>query len=378
MHSLNQWFDAIENLHEVEIASPDATAEVYQRTVDEAVEVFSCDIARLAVVTDGQLIPTASSSDEPLSKCDPIPVTTGYAGQTYKSGEAFRIDDLTNTRSTVQSTTADEMKHVDTEQPRHRALLSVSIGDRGILQLFATEPAAFTTKDETLADRFANQVQIVLDNVETETELRQERDQFEEFASVVSHELRNPLQILRGTLDSIAKTDDLDHIERGYRALDRMETIIDELLILARQGERTWKTETVSIGKVVEQCWKTVKTYDGTLVIDTELQIVADPDSLRHFFENLLRNAVEHGGEDVTVTVGELNDGFYVADDGPGIPSTKREAIFEYGYSTTSDGTGLGLAIVETIATEHGWTVTVTNGEDGGARFELCDVELVE
>ena len=60
--------------------------------------------------------------------------------------------------------------------------------------------------------------------------------------------------------------------------------------------------------------------------------------------------------------------GFAVADDGPGIPADDRDRVFESGY-TTGDGTGLGLAIVKTIAEAHGWTVSVTESDAGGARF---------
>ena len=83
-------------------------------------------------------------------------------------------------------------------------------------------------------------------------------------------------------------------------------------------------------------------------------------------------------GVTVTVTVGALDDGFYVADDGPGIPPEEREAVFESGYSTGGSGTGLGLSIVEQVAREHGWTVDLEEGADGGARFEFAGVEFVD
>ena len=102
--------------------------------------------------------------------------------------------------------------------------------------------------------------------------------------------------------------------------------------------------------------------------------------SLRRLLENLLRNAVEHGGDDVRVTVGPLaeGDGFYVADDGLGIPEEKREGVFESGYSTGSGGAGLGLSIVDGIADAHGWTIEVGESESGGARFEMSDVVVVD
>jgi signal transduction histidine kinase len=92
-------------------------------------------------------------------------------------------------------------------------------------------------------------------------------------------------------------------------------------------------------------------------------------------FENLFRNAVEHAGDDVTITVGTLDGGFYVDDDGPGIPEDERDRVFEAGYSTGEAGTGFGLSIVRDVVEAHGWDIRVVEGADGGARFEITGVE---
>ena len=77
----------------------------------------------------------------------------------------------------------------------------------------------------------------------------------------------------------------------------------------------------------------------------------------------------------MSVTVGTLGDGFFVEDDGPGIPAADREQIFESEY-TTGDGTGLGLRIVRDIVDAHGWDISVRDGSTGGARFEITGVEV--
>ena len=79
----------------------------------------------------------------------------------------------------------------------------------------------------------------------------------------------------------------------------------------------------------------------------------------------------------MTVRIGDLPDdaGFYVADDGPGIPEADRETVFDAGHSTNEDGTGFGLSIVQGIVEAHGWDIRVTEGDDGGARFEITGVE---
>jgi signal transduction histidine kinase len=104
-----------------------------------------------------------------------------------------------------------------------------------------------------------------------------------------------------------------------------------------------------------------------------EFTVVGDESRVRQLFENLFRNAIEHAGEDVTVTVGVLDngDGFYIADDGPGIPDEDRDRVFDSGYTTIEDGSGLGLVTVQRIVDAHNWSVTVTDSNDGGARFEI-------
>jgi signal transduction histidine kinase len=116
-----------------------------------------------------------------------------------------------------------------------------------------------------------------------------------------------------------------------------------------------------------------VQTTSLSIEPEFDLSVAADPERPQQLFENLFRNSVEHGGTDVTITVGALeeDEGFYVADDGPGIPEEKRDEIFEAGYTTASDGTGFGLAIVAEIAEAHGWEITATESAEGGARFEI-------
>ena len=102
--------------------------------------------------------------------------------------------------------------------------------------------------------------------------------------------------------------------------------------------------------------------------------MLADRSRLKQLLENLFRNAVAHNGDDVHVTVGDTADGFYVADDGVGVPPDDRDRIFESGYTTDADGCGLGLPIVRDIADAHGWDVTVAESTAGGARFEFTGV----
>jgi PAS domain S-box-containing protein len=207
--------------------------------------------------------------------------------------------------------------------------------------------------------------------------LERQKERLEEFASIVSHDLRNPLNVARSRTRLAREDCDTEHLDHVNRAHDRMESLIDDLLTLARHGEDVGKLETVDLAALVERCWADTPTADATLAVETAQSIRADRSRLRQLFQNLFSNSVEHGGEAVTVTVGALDDGFYVADDGPGIPETERDSIFEAGYSTADDGTGFGLRIVEQVADAHGWTVGVVESEAGGASFEVRGVEFV-
>jgi len=212
----------------------------------------------------------------------------------------------------------------------------------------------------------------VTDRVERERQLRQQNQRLDEFASVISHDLRNPLNVAQGRATLLAEEAESDHLEPLLNALDRMEAIVEDTLTLARQGDTITSTEPVSLTDLVGKCWATVDSGDATIEIIDEVTFEGDPDRLRHVFENLFRNAVEHGSSDVTVRVGSHGEqGIYVEDDGPGIPADERESVFEAGHSSAKGGTGFGLTIVKRIVEAHGWELAVTDGTAGGARFEI-------
>ena len=209
-----------------------------------------------------------------------------------------------------------------------------------------------------------------------ETALERQNDRLDSFASIVSHDLRNPLNVAQGRVELARDASgDAANLDAALDALDRMESIVERTLALAREGETVGDPERVDLAEVVADSWSTVDTADATLSVETEREVLADPDRLRNLFENLMRNAVDHAGSDVSIRVADLSDGFFVEDDGPGIDSAVADSLFEPGESGTAGNTGFGLAIVQEIATAHGWTVAATTGEDGGARFEVRGVD---
>ena len=224
---------------------------------------------------------------------------------------------------------------------------------------------------------------------ERQRTLERQNERLREFAGVVSHDLRNPLNVAQGRLKLARAECDSEHLDNVAAAIERSNRLIDDLLTLASSGDEVTETASLDLGAVVDGCWQNVPTDGATLVVRSEQTVVADRGRLEQLLENLVRNAVEHAfpqsevsldaaegdASDLTVTVGALEDGFYVEDTGPGIPPEERDDVFKGGYSTAADGTGFGLRIVRQIAEAHGWTVTVADGEHGGARFEVRGIE---
>lgn len=204
-----------------------------------------------------------------------------------------------------------------------------------------------------------------------ERELVRQNKDLEAFASLVSHDLRNPLTVAQLRTELLQKEDENSHLLAIAEALARMEVIIEQTLALARQGDTTGEIESVTLTEIVDRSWTMVETREATVEIVDDVALKCDPDRLQHLFENLFRNAVEHAGEAVTIRVGGQNGGIYVEDDGPGIDETRREAILEPGHSSASGGAGFGLTIVKRVVEAHGWEIRVLTGSDGGTRFEI-------
>jgi len=222
-------------------------------------------------------------------------------------------------------------------------------------------------------ERYVGFQRDVTERVNRKRELKRQNQRLDEFASIVAHDLRNPLSVARGRLEMGRETGDDEHFEAIAGAHDRMNQLIEDILMLAREGRTVIEADECLLAAVAGRAWSLVETGDATLEFEGVTRITASEGRLCELFENLFRNAIEHGGEDVSVRVGPLDDsGFYVADDGLGIPPDDREEVFETDYTTADEGTGFGLAIVTQIADAHDWETRVTESDEGGARFEFA------
>lgn len=360
--------DAIKALHDVAIAiqTEETVEAVCERTVSAAADILEfklCTVLR----RDGEwLVPVATSEDAPPDGSRPMRLDQGLAGETYQAGTSQVIGEVT---------TADE---TDPAKESYQSGLSIPIGNHGVFQAVSTDADAFDEVDIELAELLISHTVTALDRIERERDLQRQNERLDQFASVVSHDLRNPLHVASARLELAAEESDSPHLEAVADSHERMEQLIDDLLTFARTGSDAIDRTPVDPSRLTDVCWRTLKREGATLVVETDRRVRADPDRLRQLLENLLVNALEHGGTEVSVTVGTLEDGFYVEDDGPGIPDADRGHVFDAGYSTTEEGTGFGLSIVQQVAEAHGWDIRVTEGSEGGARFEITGVEFVE
>jgi len=211
-------------------------------------------------------------------------------------------------------------------------------------------------------------------------EASRHEERIERLTSDLSHDIKTPLSVAQGHLELL--TDEVDDDARDRLdtiddALDRSLELVAEFRTLIETGASVHDPERTPLDELVADAWASAAPETATLAVDGDLgSVLADRKRLRRLFENLFSNSVEHAGDDVTVTVGTLPDGFYVADDGPGIPDGKRDRVFDAGYSSRGRSHGSGLAIVEQIVDAHGWEIELTVSTAGGARFEFSGIRL--
>jgi signal transduction histidine kinase len=206
-----------------------------------------------------------------------------------------------------------------------------------------------------------------------------------QLAASISHEVRNPLAILRSTIQNLEEdAGSAEDIRRSCAFLrdeiDRLGRVTGSILGLARPvvprpgrvraGELFERVKLLQPLEVREKELRLeIRDASGTTEID------ADGDLLGQALLGLVTNAAQAAPERGRVTLeARASDGeisLSVSDDGPGIPPVDRERIFEPFYSTRRDGHGLGLAVVRQIARAHGARVEVGEGEGGGARVSI-------
>ncbi len=205
------------------------------------------------------------------------------------------------------------------------------------------------------------------------------------FTSDVSHELRTPLMVLASSCELLLENPHLDQrgraqVERIARACEEMRELVQTFLMLARaQREDASMSPQQSVRQIADgllNLWREPIEAKGLKLIfePGDPQDTGYNATLLHaVMGNLLRNAL-HYTEDGFIRLTLTATGFTVEDSGVGIPEDKREAMFEpfvRGSEKRGEGLGLGLSLVQRICENQGWSVSLTNMEPNGCRFEV-------
>ena len=381
-----------------ELHAADSVEQVCTTVVETAEEILDLPLTGVWMRADGdRALEPAAVSERGRELLDPPTFRPGesLAWAVHETGEPRWYDRV------------HEQEAVHNESTLIRSEMIVPIGERGVLLSGSRDSGAFDDADVRLLELLATSAEAALRRTERERELKRQNERLDRFAGVVGHDLRNPLAVATANLETARETGEDEPLDTAAWALDRVERLLEDLRRLASEGESVSGTQQVNLREVAEAAWSTADVGDARLDLGDDVTLSADPGRLRQLLENLLHNAVEHSSTSpasqarqdavehsstspqqatdavehsstaersdgpVSVTVGAFEGGFYVADDGPGIPPARRETVFDPGVTTAADGTGFGLAIVREIAEAHGWTVSVTESESGGARFEI-------
>lgn len=369
----------IESIHAIstEMKTADSREEVYEYVIMAVEDILDISVCTITEQQDGYLLTQAVGSGMELEDYYEevsLENADSAAAETYKTNETLLFSDITDSEYQAASS-------------EYQSIISVPLGEWGVFQAATTEQEAFDQTDRRLIELLANAAEAALDRLSREHELERRaaelelrNERLDRFAGRLSHELRNPLNVLESRVWLAKDTGEEEHFDHIERAITRMERLIEDTLTLARYGDDSLSVGTVSLSGIATECWGTIRSPYASLEIETEATVEADSGRLYQLFSNLFQNAIEHATEGngaVTITVGDLPDGFYIADDGVGIPESERESALQPGESGLSHGTGLGLAVVGRVADNHGWEMTLSESAEGGARFEFRDVTRV-
>ena len=368
--------DALRAMYRITADQDAPFEEKVQRLIDLGREYLALPYGFLTRISGGtQQIIQASGSHPLLQPGASCPLSESYCRKTLQKRSFLAVQDAV-------------AEGWEGDPAYDRFNLGTYIGSQILVEreLYGTFCfAASTARDEPFTERERTFVELMtrwaryeLEQRRATERLERQNEQLDNFASLVTHDLRNPLNVAKGRLELTKDVEDLSHLAAVGRALDRMDEIIEDVLALTWGGQDLDPNDldACDIAQLASECWGHVDMANATLHTEDDLVVRANEGRLQRLLENLFRNAVDHGGDDTTIWVGGTDDGFFVEDNGPGIPEEQQSTVFEAGYSSAEKGTGLGLSIVETIAEGHGWTVSVANGREGGARFEFRGVDM--
>ena len=265
-----------------------------------------------------------------------------------------------------------------------RALRPVDVLRSQVDAIRSTDLAARVSEPQAADEvgRLARTMNGLLDRVE-ESHDRQSR-----FVSDASHELRSPLATVRTRLEvalrAPEKTDWRSVAEASLRQTSRMERLVDDLLVLARTDTtHVAPSVVVDLDEVIAEEVGYLRTVSRVALDTSQVsagRVIGRADDLRRVIVNLTSNAIHHAASKVQITLRTI-DGhveLFVDDDGPGVPISERDRIFdrftqldESRARVGATGAGLGLAIVADVVHHHQGSVCAIDSPLGGARFAM-------
>jgi PAS domain S-box-containing protein len=389
---LKRTVGALQGLYETVAATDLSLAEKQRRLLEAGRTHLDLPYGFITHMTDGeQVVVDAVGDHELLQPGSTCPIEQSYCRKTVETESLLAIQN-----ALTSGWENDDAYDVFELGSYIGARIEVDGDLYGTFCFAATVPRAraFTDSERRFVELAARWLAYEFEERRYQNRLERQNERLDNFASILSHDLRNPLNVAQGRLSIAAERYDDESIDAAASALDRSFDIIDDVLAFSRAGADVLDPEQVALSTVAKRAWDIVDPDAATLAVAPDVgTVTADATRLQQLFENLFRNSVEHGStsdgraeragdtaehgshaaDTLTVSLGRLDDdeGFYLADDGPGIDPERRDRIFELGHTDANDGSGLGLAIVREITNAHGWTVTVTASDSGGARFDI-------
>ena len=398
-HVLEQEQEALRSMYRIAADRKAGFEEKAHRLIDLGREHLGLPYGFLTRITDEtQEIVFASGTHPLLQAGESCPLSRSYCRNTIEEERSLVVQDA------VAEGWAGDPAHQTFELGAYVGAQIIVEGELYGTFCFAAEEAreqAFAGRERVFVELMAQWASYELGQRRAKAQLKRQNARLDRFAGLVAHDLRNPLNVATGRLrlareeraPGEAPEEARRHLAAVDRSLGRMDEIIEDVLTLTWGGQDIGPEElsTHGLAAMAEASWAQVGTDQNgadqngadkggaegpTLQLEGACRLRCSAERVRRLLENLFRNAIEHGGDTVTVCVGALSDGFYVADDGAGFPGDDPEAVFEAGYSSSDEGTGLGLSIVESIAKAHGWSLSATQSEAGGARLEVTGVDV--
>ena len=350
-------------------SSPVEVAEVVSQTAVDLLDLPLNGVHFYDESTDAlEAVAVSPGTREILG--DAPSLDTGLAWESYKTGEIRVSQDLR------------EEDNLYDEGTPFRSELIIPLDEFGVFIVAATRVNAFSDMDLTFAKLLGANATEALSRVDNENRLEKQRDNLELLTEMMSHDIRNDLQVIAAAADGLAERVNGEEsvlVEKINQSTAEAVELTTSARDLAQAMLRTdADRKPISLDRPLRGELEDIEaTSDVSITLPDPIPSVSvlAGDMLDSVFRNILKNAVEHNdteSPEVTITVETDSETVRVrvADNGPGIPDARKEDIFGRGEKgMSSKGTGIGLYLVRTLTEQYGGSVWVEDNEPTGAVF---------